>query len=122
MVIDSSIFIQHLRAKDKSKTELTLISTPVVFVSSVTLYELFMGATSPAKWQDVLDVTQGIPILDFNGAVAEEAGRIFHTLKTGGNLIEFRDIFIAATALINQIPVKTLNKKHFTRISGLQVL
>ena len=122
MVIDSSIFIQHLRAKDRSRTELTLLSTPFVFVSSVTLYELFMGAITPTKWQDVMDVTQNIPILNFDGSVAEEAGRIFHILKTSGQLIEFRDIFIAATALVHQMPVKTLNRKHFIRIPGLQVL
>jgi predicted nucleic acid-binding protein len=122
MVIDSTIFIQHLRARDRNKTELTLLNTPNVFVSSVTLYELFMGATDFAKWQDVTVVTQNIPILDFNGAIAEESARIFHALKAVGQLIEFRDIFIAATALVHRMPVKNLNKKHFTRISGLQVL
>lgn len=122
MVIDSSIFIQHLRAKDRTKTELTLLNTSFVFVSSVTLYELFMGATTPAKWQDVRDVTQNIPILNFDGPVAEEAGRIFSHPQDERPDFRIRDIFIAATALAHQMPVKTLNQKHFSRIPGLQVV
>jgi predicted nucleic acid-binding protein len=31
----------------------------------------------------------------------------------------FRDIFIAATAIVNNLPVKTLNIKDFSRIPGL---
>lgn len=36
-------------------------------------------------------------------------------------MIEFRDIFIAATCVVNKASLLTLNKKHFTRIAGLQV-
>jgi len=37
-------------------------------------------------------------------------------------MIEFRDIFIAATCIVNDLPVRTLNKKHFDRITGLHVI
>jgi len=37
-------------------------------------------------------------------------------------MIEFRDIFIAATCMVNNLPVKTLNKKHYDRIEGLSVV
>jgi tRNA(fMet)-specific endonuclease VapC len=36
-------------------------------------------------------------------------------------MIEFRDIFIAATCIVNGFPVKTLNKKHYGRIKGLSI-
>jgi len=36
-------------------------------------------------------------------------------------MIEFRDIFIAATCLVYQMPVKTLNQKHFKRIVNLEI-
>lgn len=44
MVIDTGIFIEHLRAKDKLKTRLYNLPTDIeLFISSVSLYELYMG-------------------------------------------------------------------------------
>jgi tRNA(fMet)-specific endonuclease VapC len=37
-------------------------------------------------------------------------------------MIEFRDIFIAATAIVNEMPVKTLNLKHFQRITEVGIV
>lgn len=37
-------------------------------------------------------------------------------------MIEFRDIFIAATCIVNGLPIVTLNKKHFKRIAGLKII
>ena len=51
--------------------------------------------------------------------VAEKASEIFHALKQQNKLIEFRDIFIAAAAIVYQMPLKTLNIKHFQRVEGL---
>jgi len=54
MVIDTSIVIEHLRAKDKSAT--TLFNLPEeedLFISTVTLFELYSGATSPDKEKSV---------------------------------------------------------------------
>lgn len=46
MVIDTGVFIEHLRAKNKLKTTLyNLSSDSEMFISSVSLYELYMGAT-----------------------------------------------------------------------------
>lgn len=36
-------------------------------------------------------------------------------------IIEFRDIFIAATAITNDMPLSTLNVKHFERIDDLEL-
>jgi tRNA(fMet)-specific endonuclease VapC len=48
MVIDTSIFIEFLRAKDKTKTVLFQIpEADHFYISSVTLYELLIGANTP---------------------------------------------------------------------------
>lgn len=123
MVIDTSIFIDYLRAKDKTKTRLqNLPDDAVIYVSSVTLYELYMGATTPQKWVDVKTLTDSIPVLAFNQEVAEKSAIIYQELKKTNKLIEFRDIFIAATALVHHLPVVTRNAKHFNRIKTLTVI
>jgi predicted nucleic acid-binding protein len=123
MVIDTSIFIDYLRAKNKAKTRLqNLPDDAVIYVSSVTLYELYMGATTPQKWVDIKKLTDGITVLSFDQEVAEKAAIIYQELRRANELIEFRDIFIAATAIIHDLPVLSRNAKHFKRIKALTVI
>jgi len=63
-----------------------------------------------------------VPMLAFTNEIAKNAAKLFQKLKQNNALIEFRDIFIAATAIANNIPLITLNKKHFQRIEGLEIL
>jgi len=123
MVVDTCIFIDFLRAKDKTTTALFQIpDSTQIYISSVTLYELLMGAYSPDKVNDIKILTEDLPVLSFNEDVAHKAAEIYHQLRQVNKMIEFRDIFIAATCIVYNLPVKTLNKKHFTRISGLNVV
>ena len=123
MVIDSTIFIEHLRAKDRTKTTLAALPiNSILYVSSVTVFELFCGATDPGKYRDVQKVLKDVLILPVNAGVGEKAGEIFRDLRSKGLMIEATDIFIAATALVNNLPIKTLNIRHFSRIQGLTLL
>ncbi len=50
LVVDTSIFIDYLRAKDKKNTELFKIpNTETIYISTITLYELYMGAIDKQK-------------------------------------------------------------------------
>lgn len=123
MVVDTSIFIEYLRKTDKSKTILaSLPNETSLFVSAVTVYELLMGATNTQKRDDVEILLQGIPVLPFSEEVSLKAAEIYHSLRRRNLVIEFRDIFIAATAMIFQLPIKTLNLEHFQRIESLEVI
>ncbi|HEY4327172.1 MAG TPA: type II toxin-antitoxin system VapC family toxin [Mucilaginibacter sp.] len=123
MVIDTNIIIDHLRSKDKLASKLYQLSDePTLYISAVSIYELYMGATSKDKEKDIKLVTESLIVLPFTDAVALQASKIYHQLKKENELIEFRDIFIAATCLVNGLSIATLNKKHFKRIEGLKIL
>jgi tRNA(fMet)-specific endonuclease VapC len=123
MVIDTSIFIEYLRSKDRINTALTkLPSEAVLYVSSITVFELYSGATDIKKRQDIDTLLQGVFILPLNTDIAKNAGFIYQDLRRRGNMIEVTDILIAATALENDLPIKTLNTNHFQRIPALVVL
>lgn len=81
-----------------------------------------MGAYSPEKVKDIRILTEDIPVLPFTEDIANKAAETYHQLRQANKMIEFRDIFIAATCMVNNLPVKTLNKKHFDRIEGLNVV
>lgn len=123
MVADTGVFIEHLRAKDKLSTTLYKLADGVeIYLSSVTLYELHMGATTPEKVKDVETITESFITLPFTDQVAQKAAEIYHLLRRRNQMIEFRDIFIAATCLVHDLPILTLNKKHFKRIDSLKIL
>ena len=123
MVIDTSIFIDYLQAKNKAETMLRKLSDDAkVYVSPVTLYELYMGATNAQKWKDVKILTEDIPVLPFSKEVAEKSALLYQALKKKNQVIEFRDIFIAATAIVYNVPILTRNSKHFSRIKNLKVI
>lgn len=123
MVIDTSIFIEHLRKKNKANSRLSMIpDTSLLFVSSITVFELLMGANDSQKKTDVDELLSGVFIIEFDKQIAEKSAEIYRDLKKKNLLIEFRDIFIAATALVHNVPVKTLNFKHFNRVDGLEIL
>lgn len=55
MVIDTGVFIEHLRAPDKSNTTLYLLPKNLeIFVSVITVYELYMGATDRKKYYSII--------------------------------------------------------------------
>jgi predicted nucleic acid-binding protein len=122
VVVDTSIFIDYLRAKDKRNTVLFGIpDNQRIYISSVTLYELLMGATDRQKIKDVHLLIDDTIILPFDEEVSIQGSEIYHDLRKSNTMIEFRDIFIASTCLIHNLPIMTANKKHFQRIKGLKM-
>lgn len=123
MVIDTSLFVEFLRAKEKTKTRLYNLPDNIsYYLSTVTLFELYMGATSHEKEESIKLLINGINILPFDEEIALLSGKIYQALKRKNQMIEFRDILIAATSIVHNFPLATFNKKHFERIEGLTVV
>ena len=123
MVVDTSVFIEFLRATKKDKTLLYKIADDSkLSVSTVTLFELYAGATNHSKWMDIKLLTEDLILLPLTVDVSQYAAKIFQKLRLENQIIEFRDIFIGATAIANKLPILTLNKKHFSRIADLEII
>lgn len=122
MVIDTSVFIEYLRSTKKNDTALQRLSDESDwYVSSITVYELFMGANTQKKKEEIQILTADLILLPFNYETAVKSAAIYNDLKSKNQIIEFRDIFIGATAIINHLPILTLNRKHFERINGIKL-
>lgn len=89
-----------------------------VCITSITVFELLLRETN-------LDVAKRFvndsEIIHFKDREAIKASSIFKDLKKEGSLIDIRDIFIAASCIVNNLPLVTFNKKHFERIKELNV-
>ena len=123
MVVDTNVFIEYLRAKNKQKTSLYLIQNiSNLSISIVTLYELLIGSITPSKWNDVQLITEDLEFLPMTKEISIKSAQIYLQLRKENKIIEPQDIFIAATAIENKLPLITLNKKHFSRIDGLELI
>lgn len=123
IMIDTSILIDFYRKSDKTNSVwYKLVKQNYVFaVSTVTKYEIYAGATeSQLEFWD--SVFKNITILSFDEKTTNEAVNINAILKKKNKQIAIADLFIAATAVVWRFPFVTLNKKHFERIDGLEMI
>lgn len=123
VLIDTSIIIDHLRKRDKQKSMLFNIADRFdLFVSSITVFELFAGATDERKKKDVENIISTTEVISFSTDIAKGAGELYISLRKENRILEIRDIFIAATAVTFNLPIVTLNKDHFERIKKVELL
>lgn len=123
VLIDTSIFIDHLRKQNRETSILyNGIDTWELFTSAVVEFELHSGAIDRQKQQDVEELLSWCVVLPLTSDVAQSAATIYQQMRQSNQLIDVRDIFIAATALVHDLPVATLNRSHFSRVNGLKLM
>jgi tRNA(fMet)-specific endonuclease VapC len=123
ILIDTSIIIEYLRKKKKEETVLYCLcqSYDDIFVSTITEFEIFSGI-NPKNEQAINQLFEGFTVLSFDSNVAQRASQEYQQLKSQNKLIEIRDIFIGATAIVHNLPLATLNIKHLKRIKDLEIV
>lgn len=123
ILVDTSILIDYFRKTDKDNSVLvSLFDQGYDFtISVITHYEIYSGTTTNqfSFWKNLLQRTK---VLALDEVVAQTAVDINNELKRKRKQIEMADLFIAATAIANNLSFTTLNKKHFERIESLMVV
>ncbi len=123
ILVDTSIFIEFLRKKNKQNSRLWKVKEKGFncVISTVTVFELYAGALTPRHINDLKKLLKWVEIAPFTREVAEESAEIYKELRKKNQLIEFRDIFIGATSIVLNIPIITFNEEHFRRIKGIGI-
>lgn len=123
IMVDTSILIDYYRKTDKNNSVwVSLVRQGYAFaISAISKYEIYSGATASqlSFWDSIL---QAIEVLPFNENCVDIAVGVNSSLKRKRKQIEIADLFIAATAIAHNLPFATLNKKHFDRIDGLNLI
>ncbi len=70
------------------------------------------------KWERFI---RPFRLYEYSPDVAWAFGRSFRQLQHDGLMIGANDLWIAATALANDVPVVTRNDREFSRVEGLKV-
>ncbi|MHA4742491.1 type II toxin-antitoxin system VapC family toxin [Dyadobacter sp. MSC1_007] len=123
ILVDTSILIDFFRKTDKSNSQLIKLvrDNSAYCISVVTEFEIYTGtsASQTQYWEEFLFRTK---VLAFDKEVARVAVAISKVLKQNNKQIGMADLFIAATGVYHNLPLATLNSKHFQRIDGLELL
>ena len=123
VLVDTSLLIDLFRKTDKNNSALiALVRQDYTYcISAITEYEIYTGAALGQLefWDNFLQKTAVLP---FDKAVAKVAVDLNGDLKRKRKQISIPDLFIAATAISNNLPLATLNRKHFDRIERLNIV
>ncbi|MFH2061881.1 MAG: PIN domain-containing protein [Candidatus Beckwithbacteria bacterium] len=124
VVLDTNIIIDHLR-QSKKETFLLKIAKQypkqILALSVISIQELYEGQSTKKNQleQLLLATVSPLTILAYTFEVSILAGQIARDLTQP---IEFADSAIAATCIINNAELLTLNSKHFNNIPNLKLL
>ncbi len=122
-ILDTNVIIRLMNGNESIRSaiyETTNIHIPVVVIG-----ELLFGAEKSQKRdlnrKNYLDFCAPYPVLDVTQKVADKYGKIKKELQEHGNVMPENDMWIAATAMANNMTVITQDK-HFEYIQGLPLI
>jgi len=122
-MIDACVSIDYFRSKNKENSFLTKLiqGSCKCCTSSIAKYEVLAGALDRdmPEWEHIFDK---IAVFAFDDATILTARNIHRQLRRDNKLIDLGDILIAATAIANDLPLATFNRKHFERIKDLRLV
>jgi predicted nucleic acid-binding protein len=123
ILIDSSLFIEHIRARDKAATPLARIQEQrnLLATSSIVVAELCYGARTPGMRGEVSKTLYGVEVIPFTAAMAGQISFEAERLRLRNQMIGFRDLAIACVALTEGLPLATNNRREFERVAGLRL-
>lgn len=86
---------------------------------SVAFFELMLRTY---RIEEVEAFASQAELLSFDESAARKSAEISKELGSYSEIVGSRDIFIAATAIVNGCALITFNTKHFSRIKGLKMV
>lgn len=123
VLIDTSLFIEHIRSRDKANTLLARIHARRhrLATSAVVVGELCYGARTPEMRAEIDRVLFPVKVIPFTKRMALRVSIEVEHLKAKNQIIGFRDLAIACVALVRGLPVATHNRREFGCVDGLRL-
>ncbi len=93
-------------------------------ISAITRYEILRGLKARNAARQIAQFNLFCTknnVLPLTNEVIDHASEIYGDLYKRGQLILDADIFIAATAIVNNLELATNDEKHFSQIDGLHL-
>ncbi len=121
-IVDTSALIAYLRKEPPGEIVFRLLEEEAVIIPAVCIFELLAGVRSTKHLEQrcqLLDLTE---IAEIDREISEKAAELFTLLRSKGITIDNEDLLIAASAISHNLPLLTVNKKHFSNIANLDLV
>jgi tRNA(fMet)-specific endonuclease VapC len=120
-VADTSVLIEFFRGTPEASFIAEAYEEGKVCIPTIVRYELLCGVKATKHREQRLRFLEECHTFDLTPAIADNAAKIYTTLRARGQTFEHEDILIAATAIAHDLPVATLNLRHFRAVDRLQL-
>jgi len=117
--LDTDVCIEIVKETSLGRRILEDIDEKQINIPVAVIFELYLRETHIDKVDFFLSKFNPLP---FEEQTAKIASSIHKQLKKQGNILDLRDLFIAATCIEHGYCLLTLNKKHFDRVQGLELM
>jgi predicted nucleic acid-binding protein len=123
VLVDTTILIRHLRKLKKDDTHFirAIRKFDNLYISAMMLYEVEFGYERDKRPSELTELLPFLKLLPIDDPTARQAASL-HSELIAQNKDGIRDVFIASTALVHQLPLLTLNIKHFERVPALSLI
>jgi len=116
VLVDTSILIRHFRSKEPQISVFRkAIRCYDLCLSAITAYEMEFGAVRAGRLSDLGVILPYVEVIPIDLDVAIKASELHATLISRNQDIGIKDVFIAATCLVYDVPILTYNQAHFFR-------
>jgi predicted nucleic acid-binding protein len=122
VIVDADVMIEVLR---KNPTAATFLRNEIgafnIVLSAVTIAEIQQGATNKENLQQINRILRQYIILPVEYQISNIFTNLVHKYVLSHNT-DIGDTFVAATSLYYQLPLLTMNHKHYKHIPNLQLV
>ncbi len=122
--LDTNIVIDLFRGEEDTIAKIDTIRDKVIFITTITLCELFKGAYQSSRKRDlyvIKNFASSNEIITLCVDSCEIFGEVYLELKKKGKLIPEPDLMIASIAKQNNLTLITRDKNHFKNIPNLSL-
>jgi predicted nucleic acid-binding protein len=111
LLVDTDIVIDFLRGENQAVSLLKSKSEFICF-SAITIAEIYSGIKGKKEEVEVERLFSLFPVIAATKEIAREAGKLFNRYHAS-HAVEIPDAIIAATCIMAEAHLLTLNIKHF---------
>lgn len=121
-ICDTNIISEYLRGNEQIITEIERIGfeniaiTPVIYIELMRWLSCYKGISKEQR-REYKEFFVNLKVLHMNEGISVMSLGISDKI----NSLEPADLFIGATAMYHDLPLFTLNKKHFAPIEHLEL-
>jgi predicted nucleic acid-binding protein len=118
MLIDTDILIDYFKELPDAVIFVEA-NIDQIMVSSITVAELYQGVRDGDEREALDDFVSAVKVLNVDLSIGKTGG-LFRRQYKGSHHSGLADCLIAATANEHQIPLKSLNSKHFPMLADVE--